>query len=713
MSGVSNFLLNYRTTKHKRAALELPARNSATRLADEPAQRSVLGNVPEFDAFRYGPVPMWVYDPQTRRILDVNDAALDKYGYSRDEFLTLSLRNLLAAEDAGVSTTGASPVEGNRTSHKLRHVLKDGTLINVSVYEQPCVHGERHAVFVVVHDITAHVEIEYRLDLQTTFFRQLFENSPDGIAFLNKERDVVDVNPAFERLFGYRLEELRGRCLKDIIAPPGMQEESLQVFDHCITKSLVHVETTRQRRNGEILQVAILGYPITLDGERIGVYAIYRDITERKRVVAEIAHQATHDELTDLANRREFERCATQMVEAAALSTKGNALLYIDLDQFKVVNDTCGHPAGDRLLKDIGRILKENVRTTDTIARLGGDEFAILLQDCPPSVAERIAQRIVHQVADYRFRWNEKPFSIGASIGLVIIDNAISDFSTLMTAADAACYTAKEKGRHRVQIYRPDDADMIKQHDQLDWVSRINQALENDQFVLYYQRLFPIKMASGLRPHYEILIRMLDNQHQLVPPNAFIPAAERFGLMPAIDRWVIRHVFRTLAARRKPDPVDNEIVGINISGTSLSENGFVDYVRDQFSEHSIAPGSICFEITETAAISDLDRALDFIRAMHELGCVIALDDFGSGMSSFNYLKSLDVDYLKIDGAFIKDMADNEVDSAMAEAINRVGQVMGIRTVAEYVENERILERLRLLGVDYAQGFGVHRPEPWL
>jgi diguanylate cyclase (GGDEF)-like protein/PAS domain S-box-containing protein len=696
MSSVGDFFLGYRTSLRKRGLARQPGRGADSRTSQEPVTPRESPAGAGFDAFCDAPVPMWFYEAETLRIRDVNQAALQIYGYSRDKFLTLSVNDIQSVDTSG------------NTLHRLRN----GTRISVSVHEQSFMDAGCQMVFAVIHDVTSQLETERHLILQTTYFRQLFENSPDGIAFLNKDRLVMDVNPAFERLFDYKVDELRGRCLKDIIAPPGMQEESLQVFDHCMSKSLVHVETSRQRRNGDILQVSILGYPITIDGEQIGVYAIYRDITERKRVVEEIAHQATHDELTDLVNRREFERCATALVNRAAAADKGNALLYIDLDQFKVVNDSCGHSAGDRLLKDIGRLLRESVRTTDTIARLGGDEFAILLQNCPPAVAERIAQRIVHQVADYHFHWNDKSFHVGASIGLVIVDDSIRDFSSLMTAADTACYTAKEKGRHRVQLYRSDDAEMIKQQDQLDWVSRINHALDNDRFVLYYQRLFPINPDQGLRPHYEILVRMLDSQQQLVPPNAFIPAAERFGLMPAIDRWVIRHVFQTLAQRTQSRRNDREVVGINISGTSLSENGFADWVRDQFESHQVNAGAICFEITETAAISDMERALEFIHAMHGLGCAIALDDFGSGMSSFNYLKQLGADYLKIDGAFIKDMADNDVDSAMAEAINRVGQVMGIRTVAEYVENDRILARLRKLGVDYAQGFGVHRPEPW-
>lgn len=696
MSSVGDFFLGYRTSLRKRGLSRQQGRKGDSRANRNPATEHGSPAGAGFDAFSDAPVPMWLYEADTLRICDVNQAALQNYGYPLEHFLTLTISDIQSVDPSG------------NTLHRLR----DGSRISVSVHEQSFMDSGRQLVFAVIHDVTSQIETERRLILQTTYFRQLFENSPDGIAFLNRDRLVMDVNPAFERLFDYKVEELRGRCLKDIIAPPGMQEESLQVFDHCMSKSLVHVETSRQRRNGEILQVSILGYPITIDGEQIGVYAIYRDITERKRVVEEIAHQATHDELTDLVNRREFERRATALVSGAAAPGKGSALLYIDLDQFKVVNDSCGHSAGDRLLKDIGRLLRESVRTTDTIARLGGDEFAILLQNCPPAVAERIAQRIVHQVADYHFHWSDKSFHVGASIGLVIVDEGIRDFSSLMTAADTACYTAKEKGRHRVQLYRSDDADMIRQQDQLDWVSRINHALDNDRFVLYYQRLFPINPDQGLRPHCEILVRMLDSQQQLVPPNAFIPAAERFGLMPAIDRWVIRHVFQTLAQRTQSRRNEQEVVGINISGTSLSENGFADWVRDQFEIHDVNPGSICFEITETAAISDMDRALEFIHAMHGLGCTIALDDFGSGMSSFNYLKQLGADYLKIDGAFIKDMADNEVDSAMAEAINRVGQVMGIRTVAEYVENDRILARLRKLGVDYAQGFGVHRPEPW-
>lgn len=664
--------------------------------------------------FEHHPLPMWVYDRETLGFLAVNEAAVRAYGYTREEFLHMSLRDIRPAEDqAALDAELAERVPGPQPSRRWRHRRRDGSLLYVDIHSSDCHYRKRRAVLVTAVDITEQVRAEEQLQLQMASFRQLFQNSPDGIVVLDSRDCVLDANPTFLAMFGYPLEEMRGRPINELIVPAEYRGEASRLSGGVLANQVVHVESFRCRRDGQLIPVAILGYPVIFGGERIGIFGIYRDITEHKRATEELAHQATHDALTDLFNRREFERQSLHLIRSAAESAKGHAFIYLDLDRFKLVNDTCGHVAGDRLLVEVAHMLVEEVRTSDMVARLGGDEFALLLRDCPLPVAERIANRIVERIGEYRFRWEDKAFGIGASIGLVVIDAAVRDFKDLMTQADAACYLAKEQGRGRVQVYQPQDLAMAALRSQLDWVTRINRALDDERFELHYQRIVPLGADGDEPPRFEILLRMVDEvSGELLPPGAFIPAAERYGIMPQLDRWVIRAVFTTLGARLKLSGRCDEAVNINLSGTTLSDPRIADFVREQFAEHCIPPQNVCFEITETAAIADIQRAMGFIQAMHALGCRIALDDFGSGMSSFNYLKSLKVDFLKIDGSFVRELDRSKVGRAMVEAINRVGQVMDIRTVAEFVENAAVLRELKAMGVDYAQGFDIHRPEPW-
>jgi diguanylate cyclase (GGDEF)-like protein len=434
---------------------------------------------------------------------------------------------------------------------------------------------------------------------------------------------------------------------------------------------------------------------------------------QRLELTRELSHQASHDALTGLVNRREFERRLEAALAAAGRDDAQQAVLYLDLDQFKVVNDTCGHIAGDHLLRQITIALRAPLRSSDTLARLGGDEFGVLLENCPQRPAQAIAEKLRQAISAVRFEWEGRIFTVGVSIGLVCIEDASMTLTEVLSRADAACYIAKDNGRNAIHVYRRDDAEQTRRHVEMESLVNIQQALLESRFCLFRQSIVAVNPASadGVE-HFELLVRMLDKDGALVPPSSFIPAAERYGLMPQVDRWVVAKALETLQQQLARRPKRRLMCGINISGTALSDESFQRHVERQFAHTGVPHDMVCFEITETAAIANLARAEAFINRMRELGCRFALDDFGSGMSSFSYLKCLPVDYLKIDGGFVKDMVNDRIDRAMVHAIHGVGRIMGIRTIAEYVENEAVLKQLAKLGVDYAQGYGIDRPTYW-
>ena len=443
--------------------------------------------------------------------------------------------------------------------------------------------------------------------------------------------------------------------------------------------------------------------------------AIERELREAKNrhahrdAQATIEHMAYHDPLTGLRNRAEFE----VRLKRALLSispTNHHALFYLDMDQFKIVNDTCGHVAGDELLKQIAVLLKGLIRDSDTLARLGGDEFGVLLENCSLAHAQEVATRMLQLIREFRFAWQEKIFSIGVSIGLVMLDNSAQTHTELLRVADMACYAAKDSGRNRVHIYTADDAVLSQRRGEMEWVSQITRALQEQRFVLHQQRIVSLQAdASG--PVCEFLIRLNGMDGQLILPGAFIPAAERYDLMPKIDRWVVAQALTYLAQRQAANAQPlHGIHFINLSGVTLSDDSFFQFVKQTFLAHDVAPHAVCFEITETAAIANLASALSFIQQVKTLGCKVALDDFGSGLSSFSYLKTLAADYLKIDGAFVRDMLHDPMDAAIVQAINNIGHVAGLKTIAEFVEHVDIQSKLTELGVDFAQGYAIHEPQ---
>jgi len=461
------------------------------------------------------------------------------------------------------------------------------------------------------------------------------------------------------------------------------------------------------------LSIEVNAAPIRNSSKDIsGVVLVFHDVSEL-RSLAQMTYHATHDSLTGLINRREFEKRVNQALDYTRHRDKRYALCYLDLDNFKVVNDTCGHVAGDELLKQLTLTLRVALREGDTLSRIGGDEFGILFNGCSIASARRLAEKIRRQVEDFRFAWDDKSFRVGASLGLVPVTAESGTISDVLSAADSACYVAKENGRNRIHIYRNTDAAMIEQRGRVQWVQRIQDMLEQDRFRLYFQAIAPIGDIASERNrlHGEVLVRMIDDDGGLIGPDAFIPAAERYSLMGAIDRWVVENTLKTLG--QDIDHVQNRIstCSINLSGQSLSDDRFMSSLAKMIDDMDIPPELLCFEITETAVISNLSNATRLIDNLRAMGCQFALDDFGVGLSSFGYLKSLSVDYLKLDGCFIKNMTRDTTDYAMVHAINYVGQTLRIKTIAEFVENKETLEALRDIGVDYAQGYGIAKPQP--
>ena len=643
-------------------------------------------------------------------------------------------------------------------------------------------------------------------------FRSIFEGAGMGIAIVDMEGHVVTTNPALQRMLGYdenklpegnfqedtALDEIGWDRYINLLAGKHdysqMAKRYLGKDGHLIWgRDCYQMEQRYLGKNGQMLWCNIT-VSLVRDAEgkpQFGIRLV-EDITARKKAEAalkqnqehleklvgertaeltkvneKLSWQANHDPLTGIANRHEFEQRLQEVVSNTRMQNQEHTLCYLDLDRFKIVNDTCGHVAGDELLRQISSLLQSRVRRTDVLARLGGDEFAVLLYQCPTEEALRVAQSLQESIQEFRFAWQDKIFAVGVSIGVVTFDANSSTLPGVVSAADAACYEAKNRGRNRVYVYQADDQKLAQQHSEVQWLTRLNQAIaqsaslklcaapenslpaDESQFCLYYQPIAPLNAELTTGEHYEVLLRFVDDKGQLIPPMAFLPAAERYNLMPAIDRWVIRTFLAMLhqseiqnlesqfqnfssyptgrvrnsfasgasnVATSPPltpyiFPSSFPLYTINLSGATVNDDQFIEFLKEQFSIYKIPPQMICFEITETVAITNLSKASGFIKELKALGCRFALDDFGSGMSSFAYLKYLPLDYLKIDGSFVKDIADDPVDLALVEAINRVGHVMGLQTIAEFVANDSILEKVKFLGVDYAQGYAIAQPQP--
>ena len=463
------------------------------------------------------------------------------------------------------------------------------------------------------------------------------------------------------------------------------------------------------RKDGGIITLLNSVRVINWEGEP-AIQSTVIDITDARELSEQLSYQASHDALTGLVNRRAFEQRLQQLLEKAQTEKTEHVFCYLDLDQFKVINDTCGHTAGDELLRQLARVLQKQVRGRDTLARLGGDEFGILLERCSVTQARRVTTAVRTAIEDFRFAWEEQSFNVGVSIGVVSINETSENMARVHSMADAACYAAKDAGRNRVHIYREDDVELAKRRGEMHWVAVINRALEENRFLLHCQPFIPLASGVDQRQGYELLLRMQDENGRVVAPSAFLPAAERYNLSTKVDRWVVGAAFKFF--NHHPQHLKGLLIcSINLSGSSLGDKEFLEFIIHQFEENNLPPEKICLEVTETAAIANLTHATHFIKVLKALGCRFALDDFGSGLSSFAYLKNLPVDFLKIDGMFVKDIIEDPIDFAMVKSINDMAQVMGKQTIAESVENDAILEKLQEIGVDYGQGYGIVRPRP--
>jgi diguanylate cyclase (GGDEF)-like protein/PAS domain S-box-containing protein len=575
------------------------------------------------------------------------------------------------------------------------------------------------------------VEISSRQLTQESLFREkelaqvTLQSIGDAVITTNAEGLIDYLNPVAEALADIGKQEALGKPLSCVVKL--VNEATRDLVENPVETVLregkivsLTQPTLLITRSGREVAIDDSAAPIhASDGQIIGAVLVLRDVTQERHLERQLSWQASHDDLTGLVNRHEFENRLEQAVIGARTSSQQHTLCYLDLDQFKLVNDTCGHIAGDELLCQVTNLFQSQVRASDTLARLGGDEFGLLLNHCPLESAERVANKLREQLQQFRYSWHDKTFSIGVSIGVVAIDANTQSVTSVLSAADAACYAAKNKGRNRVHVYQADDQELAIQRGQMQWIARLTQALEENRFRLYYQPIVPSPRTSSQEVHYEILLRLVDETGNLVMPGTFIPAAERYNLMQAIDRWVIGTLFASLGEHYRenthPSLSQGEVAhcfyAINLSGASLNDEQLIDFIRSGLALHQLPPQMICFEITETVAIANLAQAAQFMRSLKQIGCRFALDDFGSGMSSFAYLKNLPVDYLKIDGGFVKQIVDEPIDLAMVEAINHIGHVMGIQTIAEFVENETILEKVTAIGVDYAQGYSIAKPRP--
>jgi diguanylate cyclase (GGDEF)-like protein/PAS domain S-box-containing protein len=548
------------------------------------------------------------------------------------------------------------------------------------------------------------------LTLAKNRYLALYDDNPTMVFNLTEDGRILSVNHTGARHLGLSVEELQDGSIFDFVYGDDLSLMH-DLFERCLMNPL-HVYKQEIRyicENGRIIWVRETARLVEHESRQSSLLLVGEDITETRSLSEKIAYQASHDALTDLDNRSQFDSYIKQAVALAYEDSTEHALCYLDLDQFKVVNDTCGHLAGDELLRQLGELLRKHTRRHDFVARLGGDEFGVLMNNCSVNEAFLACENLRDLVKEFRFAWEDRSFTIGVSIGISAINGSSGNAVDVLKEADAACFAAKDKGRNRVHVFRPDDEELSIRHGEMQWVEKIQHGLEQNCFCLYGQPIVSItNRDEGM--HFETLVRYRDDNGRIIPPGAFLPAAERYNLAPAMDRWVISQLFEWIAT--KPGFLDElSLCSVNLSGLSMSDETMLAFISEQFSKRAIPAHKICFEITETATIGNLSYATKFINRLKERGCLFSLDDFGSGLSSFAYLKNLSVDFLKIDGLFVKNILDDKVDLAMVKSINEVGHVMGKKTIAEFVENEQIFNLLNVLGVDYAQGYGIGKPVP--
>ncbi len=602
--------------------------------------------------------------------------------------------------------------------HRIRHPNRGTLWAMVQGQVIFGANGRVSRVIGVSSDITELKRAEHALQREKEHAQVTLASISDGVIRTDSGGRIDFLNPSAENLIGHKLSHVQGKPLSRFYQVLNVETGEIRanVVERCLAgKHVVEPAdvSTYARLDGSEVSVRENAAPIFGDdGELLGAVLIITEVTQLRALQQRMTHLATHDPLTGLINRREFELRLAAAIKTTTSSFRQFALCYLDLDEFKVVNDTCGHSVGDQLLQQITSVLDAVIREGDTLARLGGDEFGILLADCDLDEAENEARRVIDAVRQYRFQWEDRFFEIAASVGIVPVAGGRGNLGELLSAADSACYVAKDRGRNQIHLSRIDDTAVTVRHTEMRWIEHINRALDEDRFRLFKQPIRPLQKPDGPDFH-ELLLRLVDVHGTIVAPSQFIGAAERYRMMPVIDLWVVGAALNMIGNMGETSEHLSATFTINLSGQSFGNSELKDLILGGLERLQIPPRQVMFEITETAAISNLSVALDFISTLRECGCRFVLDDFGSGLSSFRYLRSLDVEFLKIDGELVREIAKDPIQREMVAAIHRIGESMGIQTIGEWVEDDDIESALRDIGVDYAQGFGVGRPEPFL
>jgi diguanylate cyclase (GGDEF)-like protein/PAS domain S-box-containing protein len=662
---------------------------------------------------------IWDFDGQTKRI-ELSRRWKEMLGYDqdRDDVLPDWYRLVHPDDMARVQAKMREHLEGKtpffESVHRMKHQNGEWRWMTSRAKARQDEKGRLIRLLGVEVDITERKLYEEALFREKESAQITLRSIGDGVITTDAGCNVEYINPVAEELTGWKVDDASGRPIDDIFR--GFHEETCEPLENPLSVSIRRDRSIKSvrptlliRRDGNELYIESTASPIRNGkGEVTGGVLVFHDVSESRELNRRLSYHTSHDILTGLVNRREFENRLERALKSARARETSYALCYLDLDQFKIVNDSCGHSAGDALLGQLGALLKSKIRWRDTLARLGGDEFGVLLESCSLDEAMQTAEILRASIGDFKFLWDDRSFRLGVSIGVVPITADNEDVASLMSAADSACAAAKEAGRNRIHSFLENDIDLMRRRREMQWAARINNALDEDRFELFRQTIQPLQTAET-GAHYEILLRMRDETGGIVAPGLFIEAAERYGITPSIDRWVIKNAFRWLVS--EADERERlSLCSINLSGQSLGDEKFLPFVIDQFQMSGLDATKICFEITETAAIASYSQANRFINALKELGCKFALDDFGTGLSSFGYLKHFPVDFLKIDGSFVKEILHDPIDREMVRSINEIGHLTGKQTIAEFAENEEIITMLRGMGVDYAQGYGVAEPK---
>jgi len=664
---------------------------------------------------------IFMFSPSTLKFTYVNEGAIKHSGFQREDLLNMSLVDIkpgFTEEDFRTLITPLMKGDDNVLNFEAIHENANGKKIPVETFLQYVQTDNGEAQFVaIVRDMSEHQEYQEKLREQKERAMVTLASIGDGVIATNMVGEIEFMNKAAEKLCGLSSSDAKGKLLPEVCRL--IDEKTQLTIDDPIIQALLengpvylnkNIEL-KSIKNNKLYSIEVVVSPI-FDSENfaVGAVLVLHDTTELRGMAQQLSYQATHDSLTGLINRREFEERLTEALEIVKRDNTDYILFYMDLDQFKIINDTCGHLAGDELLLKVTHIFSNCMRESDTLARLGGDEFGVLLENCHIENARKIARKIHTELSIFRFCWENNIFEIGVSIGIVKISESLININDLLSAADSACYVAKERGRNSQHVYVEGDKALTRHHNEMKWYQRIQHAFEEHKFEIYMQEIKPTSENEPL--HAEILLRLI-SEDRVISPKQFLPTAERYHMATDIDRWVLKKVLSVIKDDEYQLVSLDGVCAINISGQSLGNENFLEYVNYLFDEYNVNGRSICFEITETAVISNISLARKFMTEMKLRGCKFSLDDFGSGLSSFTYLKNLDVDFIKIDGSFVRNILNDKDDYTMVSTINRLGHSLGLKTIAEFAESPELITALEEMGLDYIQGYAIDVPRPAL